>query len=172
MRFDTSKISLIDKDSTTVGFTTLFDSLRNTYAVRFNKTEDNNYNIKVLPEAFEDFFGDVNKDTLNYNLRTLKASDFGYARFALVNATYPLIIQLTNTSGEVQVEKYAKKAGTIDFLNLAPGIYSIRVIHDTNGNQKFDTGNYLKKIQPESVSYFQDIEIRADWGITETLTFK
>jgi hypothetical protein len=46
------------------------------------------------------------------------------------------------------------------------------VIHDTNGNQKFDTGNYLKKIQPESVSYFQDIEIRADWGITETLTFK
>jgi uncharacterized protein (DUF2141 family) len=172
VRFDTSKISLIDKDSTTVGFTTLFDSLRNTYAVRFNKTEDNNYNIKVLPEAFEDFFGDVNKDTLNYNLRTLKASDFGYARFALVNATYPLIIQLTNTSGEVQVEKYAKKAGTIDFLNLAPGIYSIRVIHDTNGNQKFDTGNYLKKIQPESVSYFQDIEIRADWGITETLTFK
>ena len=171
LNFDASKVTLMDKDSTTVTFTTDFDTIKNAYSLKFDKTEDNNYRIEMLPEAFEDFFGDKNKDTLNYSLKTKKASDFGYARFTLVNATYPLIIQLTDKKGEVKVEQPVIKSGTIDFLNLAPAMYSIRIIHDVNGNKKHDTGNYLKKIQPEKVSHFQEIEIRADWGITETLQF-
>ena len=171
LNFDASKVTLMDKDSTTVTFTTDFDTIKNAYSLKFDKTEDNNYRIEMLPEAFEDFFGDKNKDTLNYSLKTKKASDFGYARFTLVNATYPLLIQLTDKKGEVKVEQPVIKAGTIDFLNLAPAMYSIRIIHDVNGNKKHDTGNYLKKIQPEKVSHFQEIEIRADWGITETLQF-
>ena len=169
--FDASKVTLMDKDSTDVTFTTDFDTIGNAYLLQFDKTEDNNYRIEVLPEAFEDFFGYKNIDTLNYRLNTRKTSDFGYARFTLVNATYPLIIQLTDKNGEVKVEQPVEKVGTIDFLNLAPAMYSIRIIHDVNGNEKHDTGNYLKKIQPEKVSHFQEIEIRADWGITETLQF-
>ena len=172
LNFDASKVTLMDKDSTAITFTTVFDTLKNAYLLKFDKTEDNNYRIEMLPEAFEDFFGDKNKDTLNYSLKTKKASDFGYARFTLVNATYPLLIQLTDKKGEVKVEQPVIKSGTIDFLNLAPAMYSIRIIHDVNGNKKHDTGNYLKKIQPEKVSHFQEIEIRADWGITETLIFK
>ena len=171
-KFDVSKISMMDKDSTAVTFTTNFDTLKNTYLLKFDKTEDNAYKVEILPEAFEDFFGDKNKDTLNLNLRTKKDSDFGYVRFTIVNATYPLIIQLTDKNGEVKEERYAKKEGQVDFYNLNAGMYSIRVIHDSNGNKMFDTGNYLKKIQPEKASHFQDIEIRADWGIEETLTFK
>ena len=172
LNFDNSKITMMDKDSTAVDFTTDFDTILNTYAIKFDKVEDNNYRIEILPEAFEDFFGDKNKDTLNYSLRTRKASDFGYARFTLVNATYPLIVQLTDKKGDVKVEQFVDKSGPIDFLNLDAGMYSIRIIHDTNGNKKFDTGNYLKKIQPEKVSHFQEIEIRADWGIEETLSFR
>lgn len=170
-KFDLSKVAMMDKDSTAVTFKTAFDTIRNTYLIQFDKTEDNNYKVEILPEAFEDFFGNINKDTLNYSLNTRKSSDFGYARFTLVNATYPLIIQLTNKKGEVKVEKPVKDESTIDFFNLDSGMYSIRVIHDANGNEKFDTGNYLKNIQPEKVSHFQEIEIRADWGIEETLSF-
>jgi len=46
------------------------------------------------------------------------------------------------------------------------------VVWDTNGNKKFDSGNYLQKIQPEKISFFKEIEIRADWGISEILEFK
>lgn len=172
LNFDASKVTMMDKDSTAVTFTSVFDTIKNTYFLKFDRTEDNKYEIEILPEAFEDFFGDKNKDTLSYSLRTQKSSDFGYARFTLVNATYPLIVQLTDSSGNVKAEKYVDKAETVDFLNLSPSMYSIRIIHDANGNQKYDTGNYLKKLQPEKVSHFQDIEIRADWGIQETLTFK
>ncbi|WP_298531122.1 Ig-like domain-containing protein [uncultured Algibacter sp.] len=168
--FDDSKVFIMDKDSLEVNFTTKFDSIKNTYAFNFEKTEANSYNIKILPEALVDFFDNKN-DTLFYSLSTRKASDFGYVRFTLINAELPVIIQLTTSSGEVKIEKVVSQDGDIDFLNVSPGIYSIRVIHDANSNGKYDTGIYLKKIQPERVSHFQDIEIRADWGIQETLQF-
>ncbi|TNJ44223.1 Ig-like domain-containing protein [Tamlana fucoidanivorans] len=168
--FDASKVKIMDRDSTIIAFTSTFDSINNTYALDFNKTEDNGYQVQLLPEAFTDFFEDKN-DTIFYTLKTRKSSDYGYVRFTLVNAQYPLIIQLTDKGGKVKREQAVAQPGTVDFLNLSPAMYSIRVIHDANGNQKFDTGNYLKKIQPEKVSHFQDIEIRADWGIQETLEF-
>ena len=171
LNFDDSKISMMDKDSIQVEFTTDFDTLLNTYSIKFDKSEDDNYRIRILPEAFEDFFGDKNQDTLNYGLRTRKNSEFGYVRFNLVNASYPIIIQLTDKVGQVKFEQFVDKSRPVDFLNLDAGMYSIRIIHDVNGNKKFDTGNYLKNLQPEKVSHFQEIEIRADWGIEETLSF-
>jgi len=178
--FDESKVSIMDKkDSINVDFKTSFDSITNTYSFKFDKTEDNSYKVTTLPDVFEGFFPVINdtivtkKDTLRYSLRTKTESEFGYARFKFVNATYPLIVQLTNIGGEVQVEQYVKNDnGTVNFLNLEPSKYLIRIIHDTNGNKKYDTGSYLKKIQPERVSHFKEIEIRADWGEEQTLTFK
>lgn len=169
--FDASKMTIMDKDSINIDYTSSFDTINNNYVFSFKKTAENIYKIQVLPEGFTDLFGNIN-DSLNYNLRTKKESDFGYARFNLVNATYPIILQLTTDKDEVKFEQFSSKPETIDFLNLAPGKYFIRVIWDTNGNQKFDTGNYLKKIQSEKVSFFKEIEIRADWGLSETLEFK
>lgn len=169
--FDVSKINIIDKDSAQVNFTTTFDSITNAYAFNFDKTEDNNYKIQVLPEAFVGFFDNKN-DTLNYSLRTKKESDFGYVRFTLVNATYPIIFQLTDSKGDVKYEQYSTKPEVLDFYNLDSGKYSIRVIFDANGNKKYDSGNYLKKIQPERVTHFEmDEEVRSDWGLLQTLNF-
>ncbi len=168
--FDASKVNLIDKDSVKVDFTTNYDSISNTYAFNFKKSQENKYSMTVLPEAFVDFFDNKN-DTLNYGLSTRKDSDFGFVRFTLVNAKYPLIVQLTTDKGEVKAERYTTKPETIDFMNLPPSTYFIRIIHDANGNGKYDTGNYLKKIQPEKVSHFNEIEVRADWGYPETLEF-
>lgn len=169
--FDAKKMTVLDKDSTKVAFTTKFDTINNTYKFDFEKTEDNMYRIQVLPEAFIDFYGDKN-DTLNYSFKTKKESEFGFARFTLVNATFPLIIQLTDDKGDVKYEQFAKTNELVNFMNVKPATYKIRVIHDANGNEKYDTGNYLKKIQPEKISHFKAIEIRADWGYPETLTFK
>ena len=63
-----------------------------------------------------------------------------------------------------------KQAGNLYSFNmLSAGKYRIRLILDTNGNKKWDTGNYLKKIQPEEVIYFwKEIELRANWDMNET----
>lgn len=161
--FDTSKITITDKDSTQVTFTSAFDTITNTLSLNFKKSEENTYSINVLPETFTDIFGDVN-DSLNYKLVTPKKNAFGSWRLQPINATYPIIVQLTNEKGEVKYEKHSTKQEDLDFLNLSPGKYQIRVIYDANGNGKYDTGNYLKKIQPENSSYYEiNNPVRADW---------
>ncbi|MCB4798488.1 Ig-like domain-containing protein [Neotamlana laminarinivorans] len=169
-KFDDSKISIMDKDSASVAFKTSFDTLTNIYNIAFDKTYENKYNIEVLPEAFTDFFDNTN-DSLKYVVNTKKESDYGYARFTLVNAKFPIILQLTDNKGETKIERFADIDKPIEIYNLTPSKYSIRVIFDANGNRKYDPGVFLKKTQPEEVYYFKEIEVRADWGIEETLTF-
>ena len=171
IKFDERKVSIEDKDSLSVAFTTTFDSILNTYYLNFNKTEDNKYRIQILPDALTGFFEQTN-DTLNYSVSTKKESDFGYVRIVMMNAKYPAIVQFTDSKGEVKYEEYTTEAKGLDFLNLNPGKYFIRIIHDANGNRKYDTGSYLKKTQPEHVSHFEMSEdIRSDWGWVETLKF-
>src|SRR5690606_8549088 len=130
---DTSKIAIVDKDSTNISFASVFDTISNTLSLQFEKTEENSYNVSVLPQTFRDIFGDTN-DSLNYRLVTPKQSTFGNVRIRLINATYPVIVQLTNDKWEVIYEQYSTKPEVLDFLNVAPSNYKIRIIHDANGN--------------------------------------
>ncbi len=169
-KLDLDRISIIDKDSLNVDFKTEFDTLRNTYRFKFDKTEDNSYKIQLLPEAITDFFGKVN-DTLSYTVKTKKFSDLSDVRVNLINAEYPLIVQLTDKSGKVKYEQFADTPRMFDFRHINPGAYYLRVIYDTNANRKWDTGNYLKKIQPERISYRPDIvDARTGWDTVEEFT--
>ncbi|MCK5401513.1 MAG: Ig-like domain-containing protein [Flavobacteriaceae bacterium] len=160
---DKEKITILDKDSTQVDFTTTFDELNNRYTFFFTKKEQERYEIQMLPDAFTDFFENKN-DTLNYSLSTKTYDDYGNVRVTLKNATYPVIVQLTNVNGEVKRELYSTEPEVLDFRHLNPGKYYIRVIFDANENKKYDSGNYLKKRQPERISYFPDLlDIRAGW---------
>ena len=66
---DKKKITILDRDSLNVDFNYKLDTITNCISINFNKTADNSYKIKVLPEALTDFFGTKN-DTLNYSLTT------------------------------------------------------------------------------------------------------
>jgi hypothetical protein len=47
----------------------------------------------------------------------------------------------------------------------------VRLIFDSNENGQWDTGNYLKKNQPEKVLYYpRELEVRANWELDETFT--
>ncbi len=163
------KITILDKDSTQVAFTTKLDSLNNRYNFQFEKSESNSYKIQMLPEAFTDFFGNKN-DTLNFNIRTKAKLDYGNVRVSLKNVTYPAIVQLTDDKGNVKVELYAKDPKPIDFFDVDPGQYFLRVVIDSNENGQYDTGNYLLKIQPERVSHFpKTLDVRS--GFDEIIEF-
>jgi hypothetical protein len=84
---------------------------------------------------------------------------------------YPFILQLTNEKGLVQREIYASGPRAFEFSTVPPAKYLVRIIYDTNGNGKWDTGNYLDKLQPERVVYYpQTIEVRANWELEQTFT--
>jgi len=167
VNIDEKHISIMNKDSVNVDFTTSYDSLSNNFSLKFPKNESENYKIQILPEAFTDFFGNVN-DTLDYSVRTKAYDQYGNVRVRLVNAIYPMIVQLTDDKGAVKYEKFATEDRLFDFRHINPGTYYLRVIFDTNGNKKWDSGNYLKKIQPERISYFpESLDARAGWDWIE-----
>ncbi|NND51535.1 MAG: Ig-like domain-containing protein [Flavobacteriaceae bacterium] len=164
---DEKKISFLDKDSIAVPFSTSLDTLNNKYQFNFDKTEDNSYTIGLLPGTITDLFGDSN-DSLSYSFRTRSLADYGNVRLNLRNATYPVIVQLINENEDIIVEKYSTKPEAIDFNNVTPGMYYLRVIFDANANGIYDPGNYLQKIQSERVSYYPNIiDVRASWNLIE-----
>ncbi len=163
-QLDTSKIALKISDSIPAIFTFSLDSLENKIDFDFEKEPNQKYTFSLLPGAITDFFG-MQNDSLDYKLSTTSLADYGILRIRLGgDVTYPVIVQLTNEKGEIQREIIATESQVFEFNSLEPGNYVARVIFDENGNGIWDTGNYLKKTQPERISYYPGlIEIRANW---------
>lgn len=170
---DDSKIKILDKDSIIVPFKTSIDKLTSVIHLKFDKKESEKYAIKIYPNAFTDFFNTTN-DTLSYRASTKELSAYGNIKVSLKNAPKtPLVVQLVTKTGEIKYEKTGTGVYVFDFLNVNPATYNLRVVFDDNNNKKYDTGNYLQKMQPERIAYHPDeIEIRANWDVDEQFTLK
>ncbi len=170
---DESLIKIMNKDSTEVVFSTELNKLKNIVNFQFEKVENDTYRIQLLPGAITDFFEATN-DSINKTLKTKSLSDYGNVRLNLQNVrSFPIIVQLTDADGVIKAEKLSQENANIAFLLIPPGEYFIRVIYDTNGNGKWDTGNYMEKEAPESIIYFPDLlEVRSNWDINQTFILK
>ncbi len=166
-------ITLTDRDTIAVPFSLEMDKRNNETEIVFEKAEANSYALTFLPEAIKDFIGNVN-DTISFNFRTNKLGDYGTMFLTLENVEkYPVIVQLTNEKEEVILEKIATKQEDITFDYLDPAQYLVRIIFDTNANGIWDTGNFLKGVQPEEVRYFPEpIDVRANWEIKQTFVLE
>lgn len=169
MAIDSTKIKMINKDSLAVPLKTRLDTVANQVDFDFALEPNESYGLELLPGAITDFFGETN-DTLSYGLSTQGYADYGNLTMNIQGAvTFPIIVQLTDTDGKVKLERKAEEKQAFEFSNIEPATYLIRVIEDRNGNGKWDTGNFLKGLQPEKVRYYPDeIEIRANWEKIET----
>ncbi len=166
LKVDTLKINFLDKDSINVPYSFNLNKSKNKLNFNFEKKHDSKYTIQLLPGAIVDFF-DVENDTLNSTFSTKRPSNYSSIFLTLNNIeSYPIIVDLINDRGEVAVKYYAENAHIIRFNNIAPSRYKVRILYDENKNKKWDTGNYLKKIQPEKVYYFENIiEAKANWEV-------
>ena len=165
---DSTQIALFVSDSVSAPFSISVDSIENKLDFDFNLESSQSYSFELMPGAVTDFFG-IQSDTLNYRFSTGSYADYGNLRLNVGGAVrYPLIVQLTDERGEIQREIMASESQVFEFNNLDPAKYMIRVIFDDNGNGIWDTGNFLKKIQPEKVSYYPDvIDVRANWELEQ-----
>ena len=64
--------------------------------------------------------------------------------------------QLLN-SADKPVRTSALYNGELVFEDLPPGKYYLRYIEDLNGNGKWDTGNFARRLQPEKVYYYDQV---------------
>ncbi len=168
---DPEKISITDKDTLNIDFTTRIDTLYNLAEFIFEKKEEQRYNINILPDAITDFFGNKN-DTIRTTLSTKLESDYGTLTFNLKNVKqFPVIVQLLNDKLVVVEEQYLTENKEIFFDEISPALYYFRIIYDENENKKWDTGDFLTRSKPEKIIFYpRKIEVRANWSPIETFT--
>ena len=113
-------------------------------------------------------------DSTKLNFKTRSLEDYGDVTTIIQNPNnLPVIIQLTDTKDQTIKQQATDKSETIVFPYLKPQEYKIRIIHDTNKNGKWDSGNFLKKIQPEFVEYYPEIQkVRPNWSLNPTISIK
>lgn len=161
-------ISIMDRDSALVNFTSELRQFENGVHLKFSKNENQSYILNVVPGALQDFYSATN-DSINRIFKTRAFSDFGNITLNLNNVrSFPIIVQLTDDKGVVKAEQYSTETTNLRFEYITPGKYLLRVIYDENENGVWDTGNYLKKMAPEEIIYFPaELDVRPNWDITE-----
>jgi hypothetical protein len=162
-RFISNKDTLYNQ----LSFTKL-DSIGLHYRLNEEFEAGGSYDISVPDSVFFGFSGKKN-DTILISFKVPTLEDYGKLIVELqLDSAEKLIVQLINPKELVLEEKVVINSGKVIFSNLTPGKYKIKAIQDRNGNGRWDTGNYLQKIQPERVLYFtKELDIRANWDFEE-----
>lgn len=169
-KIEDSLITIRDIDSLIIPFTTSINDNLDQIEIEFEVSPSDNYKVFILPEAIKDIRG-VSNDTLQYNVVSQTLEDYGNVYLDVIrNSEFKFILHMIDSNGDIVREfKNVNLDTTYNFDYVRPGKYTFRLIEDVNNNDKWDTGNYLKKIKPESVYYFsKELEVRANWDLNET----
>jgi len=169
-KIEDSLITIRDIDSLIIPFTTSINDNLDQIEIEFEVSPSDNYKVFILPEAIKDIRG-VSNDTLQYNVVSQTLEDYGNVYLDVIrNSEFKFILHMIDSNGDIVREfKNVNLDTTYNFDYVRPGKYTFRLIEDVNNNDKWDTGNYLKKVKPESVYYFsKELEVRANWDLNET----
>lgn len=136
------------------------------------------YSLEIDTLAFEDIYGKTS-EPYKTGLQVKRLDEFGTlfvnvkyddttpAAAGKRNGTPRILVQLLD-SGDKPRRTEPVVNGTAEFYYLTGGTYYMRAIIDRNGNGQWDTGDYLKDIQPEEVYYYNGtVETKAKWDITK-----
>ncbi len=122
------------------------------------------YAIEILPAVFRDIYG-LSNDSVFVKFNTTQYEDYGVLK---INLKLPdnsnCIFQLLNESNSVVLETPVSTSRLLTYEYMKAGNYKARIVYDNNGNGKWDTGCYLRNIQPEKVmNYPRTMSIKKNW---------
>jgi hypothetical protein len=113
------------------------------------------YRITIDSAAIYSIYGKWN-DSIKSTFKFNPEKEYGDLYVKITGTEGPGFGELLDNSDKVVRKSFLIK-GEIAFEDLKSGKYYLRYIEDTNGNGKWDTGNFAESRQPERVYYFQDV---------------
>lgn len=164
-----------------VTFTSTMDSTRTRLSIGYDWKEGTPYRFIIPKDAPTDTAGQqlARADTINF--RTKKAADYAIFTVTELNISDSTKNAINDTAMHYVVQlvqdKTIKYSGTI--VNgkwsqrfITPGEYDIRLLLDTNGNGKWDRGNYYTtpKKQPERVINIEKVNLKAYWTVPKKIS--
>jgi uncharacterized protein (DUF2141 family) len=130
--------------------------------------KDIKYTLSIPKGKIKDLYGQ-DLDSTGISIKTATESFFGNLSIKVPNPdTSSLIVQLLDVQSNIVHENTITTKLNLDYKNLLPGSYFVKVIKDDNKNGVWDGGNYFTKKQPEKVYITpQSLNVRANWDISD-----
>ena len=169
-KIEDSLITIRDIDSLIIPFTTSINDRLDEINIDFEVSPSDDYSIFIKPRAIKDIRGTEN-DTLQFNVVSQTLEDYGNVFLDVItNNESKFILHLLDSNSNIIREfNNVNSNSTYTFDYIRPGKYTFRLIEDLNSNDIWDTGNYLKQVQPEPVYYFpSELDVRSNWDLNET----
>ena len=169
-------LEMVDSVLTPVDFNLKHDSLKiRRYYVEKEWKPETEYQLLIDSMGIYSIYGLYNNKLVK-DFKTKAIEDYGNIIVNVKEATTPIILQLYQGDKEIKVleERTIKGDGKVIFDYLGEGTYMIRAILDRNGNGKWDTGNYLKHLQPEEIKYLpteiklKNFDVEQDFDMSKT----
>lgn len=163
------RMAINDSTYEDVNFTINLISKRK-FHINFEVKEATSY-VLTIDSAVVKSYGGIYNNAFELRFKSQKADFYGTAIFNFKGFDSTGIVQLLkNSKTEDVIVQLTKEKGQTEvvFNYLKPGKYKVKLIDDLNSNQKWDSGNFKKKIKPEVVYYFTKIiNIKSNWELKE-----
>ncbi len=126
------------------------------------------YSFELDSLALTDIYG-TTSGKIKQGFKVREDKEFATLAVSLTALTDSnVVVQLLNEQDAV-VKQTRALAGTANFYYLQPATYYLRLFVDRNGNGRWDTGDFYRGEEPETVYYFpEEIECKANWDATRT----
>ncbi|MGB0367779.1 MAG: hypothetical protein ACPGD8_00130 [Flavobacteriales bacterium] len=163
---DLSKIKLYE-DSIRVSYDIVSeDPALRVFDIYYDWKKDKKYDLLVLDSAFTDIYS-LRNDTVVVSFIGTDKKSLGELSLKITEEPKAqLIVELLSSNGSVVESRIVNELGIIMFERLNPGIYALRVIQDLNANNRWDSGWYSVKQQPEPIKTIQnEAEVRQNWEL-------
>ncbi len=172
--YDTAKIRLqeiIDTIRTTLPLKfEALDSIGMSFSIPYTWEPEHQYELQVDSMAFVDIYGNHN-DTYTGKFKIRSLEEYSKLIVKLENYNPKAIIQMLDTKDAVVRTLPASPEGAV-FEYLKPTDYYLRLFIDENGDGKWTTGDFTKKLQPEEVYYYPSkLTLRANWDFEENWNY-
>lgn len=146
----------------------LMDGQIRQYRIRAEWRPEQEYELSIDSMAFVGIYG-LHSDKLKQTMKMRSLDEYGTLAFDVTggNLSPNAYVELLNTDDK-PVRREPLLKGHAEFFFLNPGKYYARIIDDANDNDKWDTGLFAEKLQPEHVYYYpQVLEVRALWDMRQ-----
>ena len=167
--YDFSNILWIEKEDTLSAPFKFQDSIGRKLILDKELTEEMDYKLIIPDSVFYSYHGHSNDSLeLSFSCRDLEKYGKILMSVELGKPGQNWIIQLTDEKDKLIIQHFINENSNLVFDFLKPGKYMLKAIRDENKNDRWDTGNYIRKQQAENVIYYRSqVEVKANWDLEE-----
>ena len=129
--------------------------------------QNTDYRLTIDSLAVTSIYG-IACDTVRTTFKVKSEEEYANLHVNCLGFQGKAFAQLLNRNSKV-LRTVDVKDGYADFYDLLPETYYLMMVLDTNGNGRWDTGNYSQHLQPEDVFYYNNgIKLKKFSDITLT----